>query len=66
MQLTIDVEKDLIKVLTLDGFTEAHAQYVVWAASEDDNGKVSQEWALRAVENAIVRVCSKPTDSVAI
>lgn len=66
MQLTKDIERDLINVLTTVGFTETYAKYVVWAASEDDNGKASQEWALRTVESAIVRVCTNPSESIAI
>lgn len=62
MQLTKDVERDLLKVLTIVGFSESHAQYIIWAASENDNGKASEEWALRTVESAIMRVCNSNPD----
>lgn len=61
MELTKDVKRDLIKLLTMVGFSESHAHYVVWAASEDDNGKASEEWALRTLEKAIIRVCNSDT-----
>ena len=52
MQLTVDVVKDLVVVLTEVGFSDNHAVYIIKEAAKD------AEWAVATVEGSIKRVCS--------
>ena len=49
MLLTADVVKDLLVVLREVGFSKMHAEYVIYAASQD------QTWAVGTVEKAILK-----------